>query len=100
MRLRRRDEERGEEKMGRTRTPVNPQRLHTFMGIAAVLWLAGAVAAVIDGDALMAISWFCFAAFGALSASGQAGKSQGVAYVAIGLLVVGVAISMGVFIAD
>ena len=56
VRLGQRDEERGEEKMGRSRTTANLQRLHTFMGIATVLWLVGAVAAVIDGDGLMALS--------------------------------------------
>lgn len=87
--------------MGRSRTPANTrERIHVFIGIAAALWLVGAIAAVIDGDTLMAVSWFCLAAFGALCAGGFAHRSQGVAYLALGLLVVGVAISMGVFLAD
>jgi hypothetical protein len=85
--------------MGRSRT-ANTDRLRTFMGIATALWLVGAIAAVIDGDTLMAVSWFCLAAFGALSAGGVIHRSKGIAYLAIALLVVGVAISMGVFIAD
>jgi hypothetical protein len=60
----------------------------------------GAITAVIDRDTLMAISWFCFAAFAALPASGLAHGSQGVAYLAIGVLVVAVAISIGAFITD
>ena len=55
---------------------------------------------MIDRDTLMAISWFCFAAFAALPASGLAHGSQGVAYLAIGVLVVAAAISIGAFIAD
>ena len=86
--------------MGRSRTPANTERLRTFMGIATALWLVGAIAALIDGDTLMAVSWSCFAAFGLLGASGVIHRSQGIAYLAIALLVVGVAISMGVFIAD
>jgi hypothetical protein len=74
--------------MGRSRT-ANTDRLRTFMGIAAALWLVGAIAAVIDGDTLMAVSWFCLAAFGALSAGGVIRRSQGIAYLAIALLVVG-----------
>ena len=84
--------------MGRSRTPADAERLRVFIGIAAALWLVGAIAAVIDGDTLMAVSWSCFAVFGALCAGGFIHRSQGVAYLAIGLLVV--AISMGVFIAD
>jgi hypothetical protein len=64
------------------------------------LWLVGAIAAVIDGDTLLAVSWFCLAAFGVLCAGGFIHRSQGVAYLAIGLLAVAVAIAMGVFIAD
>ena len=86
--------------MGRPTTPAETKRLHTFMGIAAALWLVAAIAAIIDGDTLMAISWFSLAAFGGLSAGGVIHRSQGIAYLAIGLLVVGVAISMGVFVAD
>lgn len=85
--------------MGRSRT-TNTERLRTFMGIATALWLVAAIAAVIDGDTLTAVSWFCFVAFGGLSASGLAHRSQGMTYLAIGVLVVAVAISMGVFIAD
>jgi len=55
---------------------------------------------VIDGDTLIAISWFCLAAFGALCAGGFVHWSQGVAYLAIGVLVVAVAISMGVFLVE
>jgi hypothetical protein len=40
------------------------------------------------------------AAFGLLSAGGVIQRFQGIAYLAIALLVVGVAISLGVFIAD
>ena len=86
--------------MGRSSTPANTERLRTFMGIAAALWLVGAVAAVIDGDMLMAISWACLAVFGGLSAGGVIHRSQGIAYLAIALMVVGVAISIGVFVAD
>jgi hypothetical protein len=86
--------------MGRSRTPANTERLRTFMGLATALWLVGAIAALIDGDTLMAVSWACFTAFGGLSAGGVIHRSQGIAYLAIALLVVGVAISMGVFIAD
>ncbi len=86
--------------MGRSRTPANTERVRVFIGIAAALWLVGAIAAVIDGDTLQAVSWFCLAVFGGLCAGGFVHRSQGVAYLAIGLLVVAVAISMGVFIAD
>jgi hypothetical protein len=55
---------------------------------------------VIDGDPLMAVSWGSLAAFGGLSAGGAINRSKGMAYLAIGLLVVGVAISMGVFVID
>ena len=41
--------------MGRSRTPANTERLRTFMGIATALWLVGAIAALIDGDTLMAV---------------------------------------------
>jgi hypothetical protein len=63
--------------MGRSRTPANTERLRTFMGIATALWLVGAIAALIDGDTLMAVSWACFAAFGLLSAGGVIQRSQG-----------------------
>ena len=86
--------------MGRPKTPAETKRLHTFIGVAAVLWLGAAIAAVIDGDPLMAVSWGSLAAFGGLSAGGAINRSKGMAYVAIGLLVVGVAISMGVFVID
>ncbi len=85
--------------MGRSRTS-GTERLRTFIAIATALWLVGAIAAVIDGDPLMAISWFCLAAFGALSASGLAHRSWVVGYLALGLVVVAVGISMGVFLAD
>ena len=85
--------------MGRSRA-TNTERLRTFMGIATALWLIGAIAAVVDGDTLTAVSWFCLVAFGALSVSGWAHRSRGIAYLAIGVLVVGVGISMGVFLAD
>ena len=78
----------------------NAERFRTFIGVAAALWLVGAIAAVIDGDPLMAISWFCLAAFGGLSASGIAHRSRAMGYVALGLVVVAVGISMGVFLAD
>ena len=48
----------------------------------------------------MAISWSCFAAGGALIAGGLVHRSQGIAYLAVALFLVGVAIFMGVFIAD
>ena len=86
--------------MGRSRTQANTERLRIFIGIAAALWLVGAIAAVIDGDTLTAVSRFCLAALGALCTGVFVDRSQGVAYLAIGLLVVAVAISMGVFIAD
>jgi hypothetical protein len=38
--------------IGRPRTPAETKRLHTFIGVAAVLWLGAAIAAVIDGDPL------------------------------------------------
>jgi hypothetical protein len=89
----------GVTKMGRSR-PVKTERFRMFMGIAAALWLIGVLVAAIDGDPLMAIMWFCLAAFGGLSASGLAHRSQGVAYLALGLVVVAVGVSMGVFLAD
>ena len=88
--------------LGRPRTPAETKRLHTFIGVAAVLWLGAAIAAVIDidGDPLMAVSWGSLAAFGGLSAGGAINRSKGMAYLAIGLLVVGVVISLGVFVID
>jgi hypothetical protein len=44
----------GVTKMGRSR-PVKTERFRMFMGIAAALWLIGALVAAIDGDPLMAI---------------------------------------------
>ena len=84
--------------MDRSRT-ANTAALRTFMRIATALWLVGAIDAFIGGDILMAISWSCFAAFGALIAGGLVHRSQQIAYLAIVLLVVGVAISLGVSIA-
>jgi hypothetical protein len=75
-------------------------RLRTFMGIATGLWLVAAIAAITDREALMAVLWFCFVGYGALFVGGAVGRSLGLAYLALGLLVVAVAISMGVFIAD
>jgi hypothetical protein len=85
--------------MGRSRT-ANTDRLRTFMGIAAALWLVGAIAAVTDGDTLMAVSWFCLAAFGALSAGGGDPPVPGYSLPSDRSVGGGVAISMGVFIAD
>ena len=85
--------------IGRSRT-TRTERIHTFIGIAAALWLIGAIVAVIDGEALMAVSWFCLAAFGGLVASGLVHRTQWMPYLAIGLVVVAVAISMGGFLAD
>jgi hypothetical protein len=70
------------------------------MWIATALWLVGAIAAVVDRDTLNAVAWFGFAAFGALTASGSTERSRGVAYLAIALLIVAMAILMGVFLAD
>jgi hypothetical protein len=42
------------------------ERTRIFIGIAAALWLVAAVAAVIDRDTLMAVSWSCLAVFGGL----------------------------------
>ena len=67
------------------------------MWIATALWLIAALAAVIDRDTLNAVAWFGFVAAGALSASGAAERSKGLAYLSIALLVAGVAILMGVF---
>ena len=85
--------------MGRSRG-TGTQRFKLFMWIATVLWLIGAIAAVIDRDTLNAVAWFGFAAFGALTASGSTERSRGLAYLAIALLVAAMAILMGVFLAD
>ena len=85
--------------MGRSGTS-GTERIRTFIGIASALWLVGAIAAVIDGDPLMAVSWFCLAAFGVLSASGLAHRYQIVGYLALGLVVVALGISIGVFLSD
>ena len=78
--------------MGGSRT-ADAGRLRTFMGIATGLWLVAAIAAVTDGDALMAVLWFCFVGYGALFVGGAVGRSLGLTYLALGLLVVAVAIS-------
>ena len=70
------------------------------MWIATALWLIAAIAAVIDRDTLNAVAWFGFAAFGALTASGSTERSSGLAYLAIGILVVAMAILIGVFLVD
>jgi hypothetical protein len=85
--------------MGGTRG-TGIQHFRFFMWIATALWLIAAIAAVIDRDTLNAVAWFGFAAAGALSASGSAERSRGLAYLAIALLVASVAILMGVFLAD
>ena len=64
------------------------------------MWLIAAVAAVIDRDAFMAISWSCMAVFGGLVSSGAAHRSRGIGYLAIALAVIGVAISIGIFLLD
>jgi hypothetical protein len=79
---------------------TSSQRFRLFMWIATALWLVGAVAAVIDRDPLNAVAWFGFATFGGLIASGSTERSRGLAYLAIALLVVAMAILMGVFLAD
>ena len=55
---------------------------------------------MIDRDTLMAVCWSCMAVFGGLVAGGAAHRSRGIGYLAVALVVVGVAISMGVFLAD
>ncbi len=67
--------------MGRSRTLASTERVRIFIGIAAALWLVGAIAAVIDGDMLIALSWFCLAAFGALCAGRFVHRSQGVGFI-------------------
>ncbi len=85
--------------MGRARES-GTQRHRLFMWIATALWLVAALAAVIDGDTLNAIAWFSLVGAGALSASGTTERSNGLAYLAIALLIAGVAILMGVFLTD
>jgi hypothetical protein len=85
--------------MARSRSS-GTERIRIVIGIAAALWLVAAVAAVIDRDTLMAVSWSCLAVFGGLVASGAANRSRGIGYLSVALVVVGVAISMGVFLAD
>jgi hypothetical protein len=85
--------------VGRSRSS-GTERIRLFIGIAAALWLIAAVAAVIDRDTFMAISWSCLAVFGGLVASGAAHRSRGVGYLAIALVVIGVAISIGLFLLD
>ena len=85
--------------MGRNRG-TGGQRFRLFMWIATALWVAGAIAAVVDRDPLNAVAWFGFAAFGGLTASGSTERSRGLAYLAITLLVVAMAILVGVFLAD
>jgi len=88
-----------EQNMGRSRG-ANTERFHVYIGIAAALWVIAAVAAVIDRDTLMAISWSCMAAFGILVAIGAAHRSRGIGYLSVALVVAGVAISMAVFLSD
>ena len=76
------------------------QSFRFFMWIATALWLIAALAAVIDGDTLNAVAWFGFVASGALSASGVAERSRGLAYLAIALIVAAMAILIGVFLVD
>jgi len=85
--------------MGRSRNS-GTERSRIFIGIATALWLIAAVAAVIDRDTLMAVSWSCLAVFGGLVSSGAAYRSRGIGYLAIALVVVGVAISIGIFLLD
>ena len=88
-----------EEKLGRSRNS-GAERIRIIIGIAAAVWLVAAVAAVIDRDTLMAVSWSCLAVFGGLVASGAAHRSRGIGYLAVALVVVGVAISIGIFLVD
>jgi hypothetical protein len=85
--------------MGRSRSS-GTDRIRVFIGIATALWLLAAVAAVVDRDTLMAVSWSCLAVFGGLVASGAVHRSRGIGYLAIALLVAGVAISIGIFLVD
>ncbi len=79
---------------------IGLQQSTLFMWIATMLGLVAGLAAVIDRDTLNAIAWFGFAAAGALTASGTAERSKGLAYLAIALLVAAVAILVGVFLTD
>jgi hypothetical protein len=88
-----------EKKLGRSRNS-GAERIRIIIGIAAAVWLVAAVAAVIDRDTLMAVSWSCLAVFGGLVASGAAHRSRGIGYLAVALVVVGVAISIGIFLVD
>ena len=85
--------------MGRSRSS-GTDRSRIYIGIATALWLVAAVAAVVDRDTLMAISWSCLAVFGGLVASGAAHRSRGIGYLSIALVVVSVAISIGLFLSD
>ena len=85
--------------MGRSRNSGS-ERIRIIIGIAAAVWLVAAVAAVIDRDTLMAVSWSCLAVFGGLVASGAAHRSRGISYLSVALVVVGVAISVGIFLLD
>lgn len=85
--------------MGRSRSS-GTDRIRVFIGIATALWLLATVAAVVDRNTLMAVSWSCLAVFGGLVASGAAHRSRGIGYLAIVLLVAGVAISIGIFLVD
>jgi hypothetical protein len=85
--------------MGRSRSS-GTDRTRIYIGIAAALWVIAAVVAVIDRDTFMAISWSCLAVFGGLVASGAAHRSRGIGYLAIALAVIGVAISIGIFLLD
>lgn len=85
--------------MGRSRNS-GADRSRIFIGIAAVLWLVATVAAVVDRDTLMAITWGCLAVFGGLVASGAANRSRGIGYLATALVVVSVAISISIFLLD
>jgi uncharacterized MnhB-related membrane protein len=76
------------------------QSFRFFMWIATALWLIAALAAVIDGDTLNAVAWFGFVAAGALSASGFAERSKGLAYLSIALLVASVGIFVSIFLSD
>jgi hypothetical protein len=85
--------------LGRSRA-AGIRRYKVFMSIATALWLIAAILAVIDGDTLNAIAWFGFVGAGALIASGAYERSQGLAYLAIVLMIAAVAINAGVFLDD
>lgn len=76
------------------------QSFRFFMWIATALWLIAALAAVVDGDTLNAVAWFGFVAAGALSASGLAERSRGLAYLSMALLIAAVGILIGLFLVD